>query len=229
MVLMETPSNPLMRAVDVRSIARRARGSRQSGRRQHLLVPRPAATPASGSTFRRSFDHQVSQRPFRCRGGAVACADKADAEALAAWANITGVTGSAFDSYLTLRGVRTLFPRVERQQETALAIAKHLSAIRRCRVHYPGLPSHPGHALAKVQQLGFGAMLSFELSEAPTPFGASSARCAYSRSPSRSAALRVLAHPVTMTHASMDAEARGPRASLAACCGCRLASKRSRT
>ena len=97
-------------------------------------------------------------------GGAVIAADKGDAEALAAWANITGVTGAPFDAYLTLRGLRTLFPRIERQQATAAAVVEFLDGHPLVdAVHYPGLKSHPGHAIANAQQAGFGAMLSFEL------------------------------------------------------------------
>src|SRR5690606_34631298 len=88
-------------------------------------------------------------------GGAVIAANEKDVEALAAWANTTGTTGAAFDAYLTLRGIRTLFPRIERQQQTAQSIAAYLAnhpAVR--TVHYPGLPSHPQHAIAKRQQQG---------------------------------------------------------------------------
>ena len=97
-------------------------------------------------------------------GGAVIAADKADVDALSAWANITGVMGVPFDSYMTLSGLRTLFPRIEHQQANAAAVATFLERHPLVSiVHYPGLASHPGHAIAKAQQAGFGAMLSFEL------------------------------------------------------------------
>jgi cystathionine gamma-synthase len=72
--------------------------------------------------------------------------------------------GSPFDAYQTLRGVRTLFARVERQQRSAMAIATFLEGHPQvATVHYPGLPSHQDHAVAGRQQRGFGAMLSFEI------------------------------------------------------------------
>src|SRR3546814_13899796 len=81
-----------------------------------------------------------------------------------AWASGIGTTGAPFDAWLTLRGLRTLFPRIERQQSTASVIARHLEnhpAVA-C-VYYPGLASHPDHAIAARQPRGYGAMLSFEL------------------------------------------------------------------
>src|SRR5690606_40077688 len=85
-------------------------------------------------------------------------------EQFAWWANALGITGSPFDSFLTLRGLRTLDARLRVHQENAQAIALQLEAHPAVtRVHYPGLPSHPGHALASRQQKGFGAMLSLEL------------------------------------------------------------------
>ncbi|WP_292067814.1 PLP-dependent transferase, partial [Brevundimonas sp. UBA7664] len=70
--------------------------------------------------------------------------------------------GSPFDAYLTLRGVRTLFARIERQQATAGRVAEWLAQQPVVKaVHYPGLKTHPGHAVAARQQAGFGAMLSF--------------------------------------------------------------------
>src|SRR3546814_12893686 len=80
------------------------------------------------------------------------------------WANVVGSTGAPFDSWLTLRGLRTLFARMQVQQRTAMAIAAWLEQHPAAsKVHYPGLPTHPGHAIASRQQSGFGAMLSFEL------------------------------------------------------------------
>lgn len=211
MVLMETPSNPLMRVVDVRSIARRAR---EAGAK--VVVDNTFLSPVLqrplllGAHFVVHSTTKYLNGHSDVVGGAVVCADKADADALAAWANVTGVTGSAFDSYLTLRGVRTLFPRVERQQQTALAIAKHLERHPAVScVHYPGLPSDPGHALAKAQQMGFGAMLSFELSggiDAVRRFV--TAVRVFTLAESLGGIESLVAHPVTMTHASMDAEAR---------------------
>src|SRR3546814_11550747 len=79
------------------------------------------------------------------------------------WANVVGSTGAPFDSWLTLRGLRTLFARMQVQQRTAMAIAAWLEQHPAAsKVHYPGLPTHPGHAIASRQQSGFGAMLSFE-------------------------------------------------------------------
>jgi hypothetical protein len=97
-------------------------------------------------------------------GGVVIAADQADVYSLQHWANVTGVTGSPFDSFLTLRGIRTLFTRVESQQRTRASVVALLTRHPAVRVvHYPGLPSHPGHAIAHAQQRGFGSMLSFEL------------------------------------------------------------------
>ena len=75
-----------------------------------------------------------------------------------------GVTGAPFDSYLTLRGLRTLHPRIRSHLENAAAVVELLAGHPAvARVHYPGLADHPGHELAARQQTGFGAMVSFEL------------------------------------------------------------------
>jgi cystathionine gamma-synthase len=139
----------------------------------------------------------------------VIAADAADVQALADWSNIVGTSGAPFDSYLTLRGIRTLFPRVERQQQTAQAIAEFLAghpAAAAC--HYPGLPAHPGHAVARSQQSGFGAMLSFELRSdaAVKPFA--EALRIFRLAESLGGIESLIAHPVTMTHAGMSEEAR---------------------
>jgi cystathionine gamma-synthase len=143
-------------------------------------------------------------------GGVVIAAVPTDVDELASWANVTGVTGSPFDAYLTLRGVRTLFARIERQQKTAALIAQFLHQHPSVSVvHYPGLPTHPGHEIAKAQQHGFGAMLSFEISggiEGVRRFlGAVEV---FTLAESLGGVESLVAHPATMTHASMSAEAR---------------------
>lgn len=210
-VLVETPSNPLMRIVGIRSTADRARDVGAK-----LVVDNTFLSPALQRPLLLGADYVVHSTTKYLSGhsdvvgGAVIAADKADAEALAAWSNIVGVTGSPFDSYLTLRGLRTLFPRMERQQQTALVIAKYLAAHPHVSaVHYPGLPSHPGHAIAKAQQSGFGAMLSFELKG-----GTGAVRRfveaveLFTLAESLGGVESLVAHPTTMTHAGMDAEAR---------------------
>jgi cystathionine gamma-synthase len=120
------------------------------------------------------------------------------------------VGGAPFDAYLTLRGARTLFPRVERQQQTAGVLAAFLlghPAIK--AVHYPGLPSHPQHALAARQQRGFGGMLSFELADGIEAVRAFAGRLrVFTLAESLGGVESLVAHPETMTHVGMDAEAR---------------------
>ena len=120
------------------------------------------------------------------------------------------MTGSPFDAYLTLRGVRTLFARIERQQTTAGKVADLLDAHPAVRVvHYPGLKSHPNHALAARQQQGPGAMLSFELAG-----GVDAVRQlvetldTFTLAESLGGVESLIAHPATMTHAAMTPEAR---------------------
>src|SRR5690606_29535923 len=121
-----------------------------------------------------------------------------------------GVGGSPFDSYLTLRGLRTLFPRIEHQQRSAGAVATFLLGQPGVRaVHYPGLADHPQHRIARRQQSGFGAMLSFELDgggEAVRAF--LGALKVFVLAESLGGVESLIAHPQTMTHAGMSAEAQ---------------------
>jgi cystathionine gamma-synthase len=132
-------------------------------------------------------------------------------EALSHWANVTGTAGAPFDAYLTLRGLRTLFPRLERQQANAMAVAHFLvDHPSVAAVHYPGLDSDPGHSLAAAQQDGFGAMLSVELRggvDAVRRF--IEAVEVFTLAESLGGVESLVAHPATMTHSGMGAEARG--------------------
>ncbi|MDW6023417.1 cystathionine gamma-synthase [Mesorhizobium sp. BAC0120] len=211
LLLIETPSNPLMRVVDIRALAQQAR---KAGAK--IAVDNTFLSPALQRPIELGADFVIHSTTKYLNGhsdvvgGAVVCAAAADAEQLRAWANITGVTGSPFDAYLTLRGLRTLFPRIERQQANAAAIASFLersSAVS--AVHYPGLVTHPGHALARTQQDGFGAMLSFELAgglKAVRRFV--EAVQVFTLAESLGGVESLVAHPATMTHAGMGAEAR---------------------
>lgn len=211
LVLLETPSNPLMRIVDIRSVVAQARavGAR-------VAVDNTFLSPALQRPITLGADFVIHSTTKYLNGhsdvvgGAVIAADAADAAALAAWANIVGTTGAPFDSYLTLRGIRTLFPRMERQQQNAQAIAEFLAGhplVAAC--YYPGLPAHPGHTVAKAQQTGFGAMLTFELRGGRAAVGRFvEAVRVFRLAESLGGIESLVAHPVTMTHAGMSPEAR---------------------
>jgi cystathionine gamma-synthase len=143
-------------------------------------------------------------------GGAVVAADAALAQELAWWANCLGITGAPFDSFLTLRGVRTLHARMRVHCENAARVVELLAghgAVR--RVYYPGLRSHPGHSIAASQQDGFGAMVSFEIDggvDGVQRFV--NALQYFTLAESLGGVESLVAHPATMTHASMDESAR---------------------
>jgi len=143
-------------------------------------------------------------------GGAVIARDAALHEQVAWWANCLGVTGAPFDSFLTLRGLRTLHARLEHHARNAHELAHWLDAqagVR--RVWYPGLARHPGHALAARQQRGFGAVVTLELEggqDAVREF-VSGLEC-FSLAESLGGVESLVAHPATMTHAAMDPAAR---------------------
>jgi len=211
LVLIETPSNPLMRISDIAAISAKARAAGAE-----VAVDNTFLSPALQRPIALGADYVIHSTTKYLNGhsdvigGAVIAADPRQAELLAAWANTTGTTGAPFDSWLTLRGLRSLFPRMERQQRTAGLIAERLARHPAVSaVHYPGLPSHPGHAVAARQQNGFGAMLSFDLAG-----GAAAVRRfleaveVFTLAESLGGVESLVAHPATMTHADMGEEAR---------------------
>ncbi|MFT4954565.1 MAG: cystathionine gamma-synthase [Brevundimonas sp.] len=211
LVFVETPSNPLMRVVDVADICRRAHAAGAK-----VVADNTFLSPALQQPIKLGADFVVHSTTKYINGhsdvvgGAVIAADPADHEALCWWANCTGVTGSPFDAYLTLRGVRTLFARIERQQATAGAVAHFLDAHPAVKaVHWPGLKSHPGHALAARQQTGPGAMLSFELNgDVDAVRALVEGLEIFTLAESLGGVESLIAHPATMTHAAMTPEAR---------------------
>lgn len=211
LVLVETPSNPLMRVVDILATAERAKAAGAKVAVDNTFLSPALQRPiALGADFVIHSTTKYLNGHSDVVGGAVIAAERADVEALAAWANIVGTTGAPFDAHLTLRGLRTLFPRIERQQANAMAVAQFLAAHPFvAAVYYPGLDSDPGHALASTQQDGFGAMLSFELKggiEAVRRFV--EAVEVFTLAESLGGVESLVAHPATMTHAGMGVEAR---------------------
>lgn len=211
LVWIETPSNPLMRVVDIAAIAKRAKAA---GAR--VAVDNTFLSPALQKPISFGADYVVHSTTKYINGhsdvvgGAVVAARAKDLEQLIWWANCTGVTGAPFDSWLTLRGLRTLGVRLERQQRSAAKIAEHLASHRCVRaVYYPGLQSHPTHAIACKQQAGFGAMLSFEIDGGEREVRAVLERLSvFTLAESLGGVESLIAHPASMTHASMAPEAR---------------------
>lgn len=208
---IETPSNPLLRIVDLRALTDLAHqhGTRVLADNTFLspLWQRPLELGADlvlHSTTKYLNGHSDVV------GGAIVSGSKELHEELANWNNCLGLSGAPFDSYLTLRGLRTLAVRLRTHAENALALAQSLAdhpAV--AKVYFPGLSDDPGHQLAQRQQSSFGAMISFELrgGEAQIRALLAGLRC-YSLAESLGGVESLIAHPATMTHASMTAEAR---------------------
>jgi cystathionine gamma-synthase len=207
---IETPSNPLMRIVDIAALANLARaGGARVAVDNTFLSPALQKPIPLGADFVVHSTTKYINGHSDVVGGTVVAAKAEDVEQLKWWANCCGVTGAPFDAWLTLRGLRTLSVRLERQQASAARVAARLAAHAAVRkVHYPGLADHPGHALARRQQRGFGAMLSFELADASQAQAfATSLRC-FTLAESLGGVESLAAHPATMTHAGMSPEAR---------------------
>ncbi len=211
MVLIETPSNPVMRIADITAISKQAK----------------AANPDCLVVVDNTFLSPMLQQPLKLGadivwhsntkflnghsdivGGSVIVKDETLLSELKLWNNSLGTIGAPFDCYQTLRGLRTLELRVARAQDNAMAVADFLDAHEKvARVYYPGLSTHPGHDIAARQQDGFGAMLSFELKadKAPVFVGALQLFCL---AQSLGGTESLINHPASMTHVSMGAKAR---------------------
>ncbi|HUH54136.1 MAG TPA: cystathionine gamma-synthase [Rhodanobacter sp.] len=211
LVWVETPSNPLLRITDVRHVTQAAHAVGAL-----VVVDNTFLSPALQQPLLLGADVVLHSTTKYINGhsdvvgGAVVARDAAVFEQLKWWANCNGLTGAPFDSYLTLRGLRTLSVRLRQHQENAERIAERLEAHGAVRkVYYPGLASHAGHALAARQQQGFGAMLSFELDGDLQQVEAFVNGLEYfSLAESLGGVESLVAHPASMTHASMAAEAR---------------------
>ncbi|MCP1727789.1 cystathionine gamma-synthase [Natronospira proteinivora] len=211
LVWLETPSNPLLRITDIQRVAEQARAA---GAR--VVVDNTFLSPVLQRPLDLGADIVVHSTTKYINGhsdvigGAIISGDPELGETIAWWANCLGVTASAMDCWLTLRGLRTLHARLRLHQENAVNVCEFLSEHPAVKtVHYPGLASHPGHLIARRQQNGFGAMLSFELNggEAQVREFLSRLRC-ITLAESLGGVESLIAHPATMTHAAMHPDAR---------------------
>jgi cystathionine gamma-synthase len=208
---VETPSNPLLRIVDIRAASRLAQACGAL-----LVVDNTFLSPGWQQPIGLGADLVVHSTTKYLNGhsdvvgGAVVARTAELHEQLVWWANCLGVTGSPFDSYLTLRGLRTLQARLAIHQQNAHALVDLLLASPVvARVYYPGIATHPGHSVATAQQSGYGAMISFELKgglDAVEAF-VTGLKC-FSLAESLGGVESLIAHPASMTHAAMDADAR---------------------
>ena len=210
-IWIETPSNPLLNLVDMAAIT--------------SVAKEAGVTTIADNTFLSPY----LQRPFEFGvdvvvhsttkylnghsdvvGGAVVTRHPAQAERIAFIHNALGLGCSPFDAWLVLRGIKTLGLRMEAHQRGAMVLAKMLSEHPKVeRVYYPGLPSHPQHELAKRQQRGFGAMLSFDIKGGRAQAEKVLTGTRYFQlAISLGGVESLMEYPETMSHASMTPEAR---------------------
>ena len=211
LVWIETPSNPLLRITDIAATVALARSAGALVAVDNTFLSPVLQQPLSfGADFVVHSTTKYLNGHSDVVGGAVIAATTERHAELAWWANATGVTGSAFDSFLVLRGLRTLHARMAIHESNAGALAAWLEGQRGVRrLLYPGLRSHPGHALAQVQQRGFGAIITLELEGGETAVRRFVETLKlFSLAESLGGVESLIAHPSTMTHAAMTPEAR---------------------
>jgi len=211
-VYLETPTNPLLRVTDIAQASKIAHA-----RGKLVIVDNTFATPYLQRPLELGADlvlHSLTKYlggHSDVVGGALIGKDMALRQELAFFQNAVGGTPGPMDAFLVMRGTKTLALRMERHCQNATAMAKHLEQHAFvARVIYPGLASHPQHALAKKQMSGFGGMLSFELKgggvEAANEFASSTKL--FTLAESLGGVESLCEVPASMTHASIPAEIR---------------------
>jgi cystathionine beta-lyase/cystathionine gamma-synthase len=210
MLFVETPTNPVMRITDLRAAADLAHHHNA-----RLVVDNTFASPyiqrpiefgadvVTHSTTKYLNGHSDSI------GGIVIAVRQDDIDWLRFVQNAEGAILSPFDSWLVLRGTKTLALRMQQHSANGMALAEFLAAHPKVKkVYYPGLPSHPQYALAKRQMHGFGGMLAFDLGSIDGARRLLNAVRLHALAESLGGVETLISHPATMTHASVPAERR---------------------
>lgn len=210
-IWIETPSNPLLRVTDIKAIVEIAKECGAITIADNTFLSPYLQRPLDlGVDIVMHSTTKYLNGHSDVVGGALITKHKPHAERVGYVVNALGTACSPFDAWLVLRGIKTLGPRMEAHQRGAQAVAEFLAQHPKVeKVYYPGLPDHPEHALAKRQQKGFGAMLSFDIKGTRADAerfltGMKLAQLAESLGGVES----LISYPETMSHASMTAEAR---------------------
>ena len=210
-ILTESPSNPVLRISDLAAISEIATACGALFAVDNTFLSPALQNPiAFGADLVIHSTTKYINGHSDVVGGAMVAATRELAEECAYWANVIGITGAPFDSFLTLRGLRTLHPRIRQHEESATLIAGVLSEQANVsRVYYPGLEDHDGHALARTQQRGFGGMVSFEIDGGEPAVRAFVDSLRYfSLAESLGGVESLVCHPASMTHAPVSPERR---------------------
>ena len=207
LIWIESPSNPLLQVVDIQEIVKKSKKKNAL-----VAVDNTFLSPSLQNPLKLGADIVMHSTTKYINGhsdvigGAVITNDAKTLSKLKFWANNLGITGSPFDSYLTLRGLRTLSLRMKQHEQNASALVELLSNHPKVsHVYYPGLKHHPSHEIAKKQQSGFGGMLSFEIKN-----GLSEVKKfvddlkILSLAGSLGGFESLVGHPYTMTHAALS-------------------------
>ena len=210
-IWLETPSNPLLNLTDLRAVAD--------------IAKEAGAITIADNTFlspylQRPFEHGIDVVMHSTTkylnghsdvvGGCIVTRDEELSERVSFFVNAMGLSCSPFDAWLVLRGIKTLGPRMEAHQRGAMAVAEFLDEHPQVEtVHYPGLPSHPHHELARRQQDGFGGMLSFDVKNGRNMAEKVAVKTKlFQTAESLGGIESLIEYPATMSHASMTEKAR---------------------
>ena len=214
MIWLETPTNPLLRLIDIQAVA-------EIAHRHNLLlvVDNTFASPYFQQPLKLGADIVVHSTTKYLNGhsdiigGALVLNNEEVYQAIKFYQNAAGGVPSPFDSWLTLRGIKTLAVRMRQHEENAIAVAKFLAEHPRVeKVYYPGLPAHPDYALAKRQMSGFGGMVSFQFKGVYADVDKVVRRFkVFGLAESLGGVDSLVCHPASMTHGSIPKDIRESR------------------
>lgn len=213
MVWIESPSNPLLRITDIAAVVLAARMVGAL-----VVIDSTFATPYLQNPLDLGVDlvmHSTTKYlggHSDVLGGALIAGTPEMRARLYAIQKTTGAVAAPFDCWLTMRGVRSLAARMRMHQENASALARYLADRKGVvAVHYPGLPTHPQHALAKQQMRGFGGMVSFEVADGETAEKVLKSTRIFALAPSLGGVESIISYPRLMSHAALCPEERQAR------------------